>query len=603
MSSNLEEYLVYYKDCKKPGYAILVTGDWGVGKTFQIMHAIPEEQRYYVSLFGLHTTDEVVSEVFASMFPTQAKLRKAISAVKDTTVEVGGIGTMALSGLVSGVANAFLRQQIKNDRVIIFDDLERCSLCLKEILGVINLYVEHHGCRVVVIAHDEKLTSEFVDAKEKLFGQTIRVEPQIDSAFKKFVAEFVKEQNFKFFENHMAEIIETFNCSGIGSLRILRHVIEDLARLQNVLSGNYLQNDDAMVELVRLFSALAIEVRRGRIGQEELRERAHVRIAYEVKKLNGKSKNIEPEKPRFVVAAEQYPSINFGSTLLTDEALIQMLIHGRFDQDLIRCSLDNSAYFIKPKEAQPWMVFMQFGELEDEVAETAMRQLMEQFKARKITNPGEILHLFSLRLMMAENGLLEKDYAAVTSECRSYVDDLVSAEKLPSIDLEERFDPFLSRGYCGYAYWVSDAYRKYFNDLMGYLFDAQKTVLRTKFAGLSDELVSLVEEDGDGFYNKVCFSGKGGVYASIPILATISPVRFVSAWMRSHPSNWYSIQQALIDRYQGGRIKYDLKEEANWIQDVITLLENDASAAKGIRKVRINRVIPLSLKIGNFADS
>ncbi|MEO1603432.1 MAG: P-loop NTPase fold protein, partial [Pseudomonadota bacterium] len=53
LTTHLEEYLAHYQTLENPGYAVLVTGEWGSGKTHQIKQVIPDAERYYVSLFGI----------------------------------------------------------------------------------------------------------------------------------------------------------------------------------------------------------------------------------------------------------------------------------------------------------------------------------------------------------------------------------------------------------------------------------------------------------------------------------------------------------------------------------------------------------------------
>ena len=175
--AHLKEYVDHYRTLNNPQYAVLVTGDWGVGKTFQVRSAIPRGDCYYVSLFGLSSTDDVVSAVYAAMFPRKALVKKAARGIGETTAEIPGFGSLAVSGLTSALVGAFLRQEVKTDKPIVLDDLERSGLKTKDLLGAINLYVEHNGCQVVVIAHDKKLKEKFADMKEKLFGQTIVIDP------------------------------------------------------------------------------------------------------------------------------------------------------------------------------------------------------------------------------------------------------------------------------------------------------------------------------------------------------------------------------------------------------------------------------------------
>ena len=46
--SNLNNYIDYYKTLVKPGYAVLVTGKWGTGKTYQVKKALRND-KYSVS--------------------------------------------------------------------------------------------------------------------------------------------------------------------------------------------------------------------------------------------------------------------------------------------------------------------------------------------------------------------------------------------------------------------------------------------------------------------------------------------------------------------------------------------------------------------------
>ena len=149
LSSHLKDYISYYKTLVAPGYEVLVTGEWGTGKTHQVEQCIPENERYYVSLFGIQTVEQLHAEVYAVASPIIAKVKKALSNVSEKTAGIGGY--FALAGLTPSVFNAVFKQELNPDRTLIFDDLERSDLTLKDVLGAINSYVEQQGFRVVVI--------------------------------------------------------------------------------------------------------------------------------------------------------------------------------------------------------------------------------------------------------------------------------------------------------------------------------------------------------------------------------------------------------------------------------------------------------------------
>ncbi len=81
--THLEEYLKHYCSLNAPGYAVLVTGAWGTGKTFQVKESIPETDRIYVSLYGAQSVEKIHAEVFAADFPSKVKTRGFFEKFRD----------------------------------------------------------------------------------------------------------------------------------------------------------------------------------------------------------------------------------------------------------------------------------------------------------------------------------------------------------------------------------------------------------------------------------------------------------------------------------------------------------------------------------------
>ena len=278
MTTHLEEYLAYYSKLKAPKFAVLVTGEWGTGKTFQVRSCIPEGERIYVSLFGVQTVDQIHSEVLAAAFPLVGKANKAFKQSSDAMAGAGGV--WALAGAAPALISSILKRSLNPDSTLIFDDLERCVVSPEDVLGAINSYVEHLDFRVVLIAHDEHLAGKFLQFKEKVIGQTLRVVPNTDAALARFMREIESGPARQFISSHERRIKEIFTLSSVGSLRILRHVVQDLARLFSCLDERHLKNSEAMLDLVATFVAFAVEVRFGRLSKSDLTKRRGQRSHY-----------------------------------------------------------------------------------------------------------------------------------------------------------------------------------------------------------------------------------------------------------------------------------------------------------------------------------
>ena len=167
MTSTLEHYLAHYASQTKPDYAVLVTGPWGSGKTFQVLQCLPDDQYWYVSLFGRTSPAEIHDAVLAEIYPKLSKaslvLRELDSVAKAAT-KVGRLGTAA-----SGILRATLQRKIEPTRILIFDDLERCQLQIEDLLGSINHYIEHHHFRVILICDQTKVPEKISGNEGKAY--------------------------------------------------------------------------------------------------------------------------------------------------------------------------------------------------------------------------------------------------------------------------------------------------------------------------------------------------------------------------------------------------------------------------------------------------
>lgn len=586
--SHLEKYLAYYVRRLKPGYAVLVTGEWGTGKTHQVRHALPDTHAHYISLFGLNTPSEIEAQVFTKMFPKASAVRRFAEKLDGTSVAIPVLGSLGTGGLASLLTGSFIKNEVDSSRALIFDDLERCTVENTVLLGMINRYVEHHGCRVIVIAHDNKVVKTFADTKEKIFGQTLHVEPNVEAAFAEFVAFFKNPQNSDKLAAHRREVLSTFRESGTSSLRILRHVVEDVGRLANALEDRHCENEIAMVELIRLFSALAVETRTNKLKRNDLFKRKERILSHRTH--IGPANQEKPPKSRLYKAAQRYTSIDIASTLLSDEVLSEMLFDGRFTDEHIRTSLNNSAYFLKKEAAPPWKIVINFDKLDDEYCVPALEKMNEQFEKRQVTDSGEFLHIVALKMMMASRGVLGVTPKEIADDAKRYIDDLMDAKRLPPRQAGLMWTEEFKDASHGVAYWVSDSFRTDFQQVFDYLVKARTSALTASLPGEVPDLLEIVKTDGQKFFDMVCHSNSGTLkYEDIPILAYVNPVIFVDAWLESPKQGWYWIGNALKERRKAANRYHSLAPEITWYTEVHNELLQRTQNLEGLAQIRLER--------------
>ncbi len=469
-NSPLKEYLDYYIKLKSPGYAVLITGEWGAGKTFQVENSIPKEIQCHISLFGMNSTSEIYASVYAKMFPGKNIVKKAAGMAKDSSAEFQGI-TFGAGAIVGSVLDAMIKEKVDESKVIIFDDLERCKLSNEEILGAINKYVEHHKSRVIVLAHDEKTEIDFNVTKEKIIGHTIKVKPQIDEAAKLFFSESKNLDKFIIAKN---EIINTFKKTKCQSLRIFKHVIKDCERLRKCLEIRHLKNFEAMRVLFSNFTIMNVEFRCGNITIEDVKEIPEIYNLFEFNRhriVAGEMVLDEAQK-RLLPIFFKYNEQELIKNILDFNTIADILESGDYQAKIITSELNSHKYFMDPVESPAWLNVISFDHLEDDVVKEAIKKLHHQFTNRQIEDIGEMIHMFHGLFLLTQNRELEYSYEELLIEIKKYIDDLLHSNRLPASPLSPHpFDDDIYERSYNHGYWVSNEYRDYVDDAISYLKD------------------------------------------------------------------------------------------------------------------------------------
>lgn len=175
------ETIINYVDEDSYGYAIMIDGEWGCGKTYfvneTLRYKLEEHEKsknrtqeykqkriVYLSLYGVKSIDEITKQILMESYLSNtgnAKgfLKKSVKVTRTMffpllfdVLKTKGIELDADN--VSNTLGELL--QIKNC-ILIFDDLERCNCPINEILGYINTFVEHDGMKVIIVANQKEI--------------------------------------------------------------------------------------------------------------------------------------------------------------------------------------------------------------------------------------------------------------------------------------------------------------------------------------------------------------------------------------------------------------------------------------------------------------
>ena len=273
MNDNISQYLFTYLNNPDPRYAVMLKGKWGCGKSFFIQNWIELYKErindgdavlepIYVSLYGLSSTSQITSAIDRVLHPflyskgveITKKILKIAGKIAfkasldwndDGKEDVSMDATLdSLSLLASRDDNAHL-----GPKLIVFDDLERCLIDIKLLLGYINNFVEHGACHVIIVGDETHATdntkANLLEFKEKTVGREFEVMPDMGAAIDYFINNDVPLTEW--LKSKKVFILDCFQTTRCDNLRLLRQCLYDFSVLYNKIDNHLLEKDDTFM--------------------------------------------------------------------------------------------------------------------------------------------------------------------------------------------------------------------------------------------------------------------------------------------------------------------------------------------------------------------
>ena len=274
-NDNIRIFLKSYIENPDPRYAVMLKGKWGCGKTFFIDRWLEEYhqpevevrendillQPIKVSLYGMTKTEQITKAIDRALHPilyskgmqvAKNVLKVAGKIVFKTSFDVDGDGEN--DGSFSASLDSLSLFDTKDDsikgvRFLIFDDMERCQIDMKQLLGYINYFVEHCGCHVVIVGDEEHATDEAKEVlkefKEKTVGREFEVQADINAAVNYFLGEDLPRVDW--LQTQRDNIIRFFSATGSDNLRILRQCLYDFKTQYQLLNAELVTQDHVIL--------------------------------------------------------------------------------------------------------------------------------------------------------------------------------------------------------------------------------------------------------------------------------------------------------------------------------------------------------------------
>ena len=289
----VKDYLI-----KESNNALLITGEWGVGKTYFFNNILSKEIQktstkenenikytpIRISLFGVTSINDIEKRIILEIYPL----------LKNKVIRIGkGLLNVILSSPIIKELTQQIPENILNlpedyksdiinsktsSLIICFDDLERKShtFPISGLIGYINNLTENNNLKVIIIGNTNNIEENFVEIKEKLIGREIEYSIKIEEVYNTLKQDF--NPPYKTFLEKQKEFICSFfhNYKNIRTLKFILTRYHDIySQIEKIApSIDYIHsNKDTVLKETLLFTiAISIEYKGGSVTRNNKEE-------------------------------------------------------------------------------------------------------------------------------------------------------------------------------------------------------------------------------------------------------------------------------------------------------------------------------------------
>ena len=559
----------------------MLNGKWGAGKTWFIKKSLKlsENKFLYVSLYGITSFEEIENSFFEQLHPILSSkgmklTSKIFKGVLKATIKVD-LDSDGKSDVNVGatIPDLKLPEYLTNtdNYILVFDDLERCSMNISDVMGYINHFVEHQGYKVIVLANEDEIHStedKYAKVKEKLIGKTFKVKADIKSALDDFISD-IKTENVKgFYQNNFDYIISIFEKAKFDNLRHLKHSLWDFERLYSYLPSYSLTKQGLIEQLFGLFLCFSFESKGGNLSLESL-------ISLNSGKYSGllpKEDNLK--KTDFQIISNKYSMINFGEMILELESWAEFVFHGNVEQAQIETSICKSSYY-QDENTASWVKLWRFFEMDDEDFDTVYSDVFSSIQNKEINDANILKHIIGTFLSLSDVGIISESRTEILSSGIVYVDFL---KKTGLLIKNKSFEPRFMRD----SSWGGLSFHEHetdeFKELSRYINKKTQESTSDKMPEVASELLILMKSDNMEFVKKLIFSNNGpNTFYQTPILSHIDVDEFVTKLLSLNSADFRMTGAMFKERYSMDIFNQTLKSELPWLVDLCKALQKEQS--------------------------
>lgn len=348
----------------------IMVGDWGSGKTYAWNEALTKVREAgnaarpgyaYVSLFGVNSLAQLNVAIF--------RHSEGMTDGSKSPLEASGLAKLGrLTAHLKSIpilkdyaeaADQLMAFEIR-DRIICLDDLERMSsgMSVTELMGFASFLKERRNCKIVFVAHTDKLDErdEFARLSEKVVDITLRFVRLPTEASAIAITQ----------ETPLAELTRQ-KCSdlGIKNIRVIRQIWRLVGAIDPLVRHYEPPILDQAVHSLSLFGWCRLQPN---IAPDEqfIMKRGHYQWM-----SDAQERELTADEKAWTAVLDRY---GFGAVDEFDKVLAQGVVDGFFDQEAVKIVAEQKSALFKSEKAgnsvtDAWSAFHHgFGGTEESVA-------------------------------------------------------------------------------------------------------------------------------------------------------------------------------------------------------------------------------------------
>lgn len=289
----INPYIEHYLKEKEISQSILITGIWGCGKTHYWKNILSSKIKQcnlipiYISLNGLKDKQEILNKLSLKIISNQtnglinSKTIKATTNILKIGLNTVSAGTLNLKKLDLNISlSDFLSMQKLDNCVLCFDDLERYTGNLSDVLGIINDFTEQKHIKTIVLANIDKIKNtinsntkdtnsnnkeqsttqnedinNFNIIKEKFFAKIIAF-PDDRNTKKYILEEIINEINISektFLLENVELILNIMKQAKTSNYRVIKILLNDFSYFYSENMLNQINDENTFYEIKKHF--------------------------------------------------------------------------------------------------------------------------------------------------------------------------------------------------------------------------------------------------------------------------------------------------------------------------------------------------------------